>query len=386
MPTAVRSCRGSSTATPICRLRAGAPVSTSRRWAACATRRSPAPGVGSRPRPGRFVRAPTSRCWCNHAGWRPRCWRPGQRRLSASPATACPASRNCVRCDSPRRWRPRLPRPQPLLRCWRTRSPAATWPTRGWTRSSGCSRRGWRREALVRWTSSSSRSRSPTLTWSGWAHWRLGRDWRCAATSSSSAATARCRSPWRPEPAPSIISRRFTPTVSRRRCRLGPGPWAAGPPSGDPPATLAPDDVEPLAQADCAAVLLPAAEFLAAEHRAPGRELLDAGAIVVLGTDANPGTAPVVSMPLVIGLAVRLYGMTTREALAAATLNAAWTLGMQTERGSIEVGKQADLVLLDAPAEHVAYRLGHNPVQMAFIAGEPVYVRDERAAARLSRR
>jgi imidazolonepropionase len=161
---------------------------------------------------------------------------------------------------------------------------------------------------------------------------------------------------------------------------------AAGARSVDHLATLHPDDVEPLAQADCAAVLLPAAEFLGAEHRAPGRELLDAGAIVVLGTDANPGTAPVVSMPLVIGLAVRLYGMTTREALAAATLNAAWTLGMARTLGSIEVGKRADLVLLDAPAEHVAYRLGHNPVEIAFIAGEPVYVRDERAAARIGLR
>jgi imidazolonepropionase len=161
---------------------------------------------------------------------------------------------------------------------------------------------------------------------------------------------------------------------------------AAGARSVDHLATLGPQDVQPLAQADCAAVLLPAAEFLGAEHRAPGRELLDAGAIVVLATDANPGTAPVVSIPLVIGLAVRLYGMSTREALAATTLNAAWTLGLARELGSIEVGKRADLVLLDAPAEHVAYRLGHNPVEIVLIAGDPVYVRDERAAARISRK
>jgi imidazolonepropionase len=161
---------------------------------------------------------------------------------------------------------------------------------------------------------------------------------------------------------------------------------AAGARSVDHLATLHADDVEPLARSECAAVLLPAAEFLGAEHRAPGRELLDAGAIVVLATDANPGTAPVFSMPLVIGLAVRLYGIGTREALAATTLNAAWTLGMARTLGSIEVGKRADLVLLDAPAEHVAYRLGHNPVELVFIAGEPVYVRDERAAARIGRR
>jgi imidazolonepropionase len=161
---------------------------------------------------------------------------------------------------------------------------------------------------------------------------------------------------------------------------------AAGARSVDHLATLHRDDVEPLARAQCAAVLLPAAELLGAEHRAPGRELLDAGAIVVLATDANPGTSPVVSMPLVIGLAVRLYGIGTREALAASTLNAAWTLGMARTLGSIEVGKRADLVLLDAPAEHVAYRLGHNPVELVFIAGELAYVRDQHAAARISRR
>ncbi|MFZ0039982.1 MAG: imidazolonepropionase [Solirubrobacteraceae bacterium] len=144
-------------------------------------------------------------------------------------------------------------------------------------------------------------------------------------------------------------------------------------------------DIAPLAHAPCAAVLLPAAEFLGAESRAPGRELLDAGAIVVLATDANPGTAPVVSMPLVMGLGARLYGWEVREVLGAATLNAAWTLGLEHDRGSIEVGKRADLLLLDGPAEMISYRLGHNPVALAFVAGEPVYVRDEAAAARLTR-
>jgi imidazolonepropionase len=147
--------------------------------------------------------------------------------------------------------------------------------------------------------------------------------------------------------------------------------------------TLHDEDIEPLAASECAAVLLPAAEFLGAEHRAPGRRLLDAGAIVVLATDGNPGTAPVFSLAVVIGLAVRLYGFGAREALAAATLNAAWTLGLAGDRGSIEVGKRADLLLLDGPVEQIAYRFGHNPVLAAFIAGEPVYVRDD-ARGRLS--
>lgn len=161
---------------------------------------------------------------------------------------------------------------------------------------------------------------------------------------------------------------------------------AAGARSVDHLSMLHPDDIAPLAAAECAAVLLPTAEFLGAEHRAPGRRLLDAGAIVVLATDANPGTAPVVSMPLVLGLGARLYGMNVRETLAAATLNAAWTLGLERTLGSIELGKRADLLLLDGPVQRIAYRLGHNPVHAAFIGGEPVYVRDDAARARISRR
>ena len=136
---------------------------------------------------------------------------------------------------------------------------------------------------------------------------------------------------------------------------------AAGARSVDHLACLHQDDLAPLAAAECAAVLLPGAEFLGAEELAPGRALADAGAICVLATDCNPGTSPVLSLPVVIGLAVRRYGWSVREALAACTLNAAWVLGYD-DRGSIEVGKRADLVVLDAPVEHIPYRFGRNPV------------------------
>jgi imidazolonepropionase len=88
-------------------------------------------------------------------------------------------------------------------------------------------------------------------------------------------------------------------------------------------------------------------------------------------------------MPVVLGLAARLYGMTVRETLAAATLNAAWVLGLERRLGSIEVGKQGDLLLLDGPVERLAYRFGRNPVLATFIAGRPVWVRDAGAAARI---
>jgi imidazolonepropionase len=167
-------------------------------------------------------------------------------------------------------------------------------------------------------------------------------------------------------------------------CRSVPVALEAGARSVDHLSTIHPDDIAALAVAPCAAVLLPAAEFLGAEQRAPGRDLVDAGAIFVLATDLNPGTAPVAAMPVVMGLGARLYGLSVAETLAAATLNAAWVLGLDHDRGSIEVGKRADLLVLDGPVEMIPYRFGHNPVAIAFIAGRPAYVRDEAAAARLT--
>ena len=154
---------------------------------------------------------------------------------------------------------------------------------------------------------------------------------------------------------------------------------AAGARSVDHLSCLHPDDLGPLAAADCAAVLLPGAELMGAEHVAPARELADAGAICVLATDANPGTSPIVSMPLIVGLAVRRYGWSAREALLAATLNAAWVLRRSHDTGSLEIGKRGDVLVLDGPLEHVPYRLGHNPVAIAFVAGEPAWVRPDAA-------
>jgi imidazolonepropionase len=126
-------------------------------------------------------------------------------------------------------------------------------------------------------------------------------------------------------------------------------------------------------------VLLPGAEFLGDEHLAPGRALADAGAICVLGTDLNPGTSPVSSLPAIIGLAVRRYGWSVREALLASTLNAAYVLGLSGDTGSLDAGKRADVILLDTPAAHLPYRFARNPVCAVFVAGRPVWVRPDSA-------
>jgi imidazolonepropionase len=159
---------------------------------------------------------------------------------------------------------------------------------------------------------------------------------------------------------------------------------ACGARSVDHLSCLHPDDIAPLTAAECAAVLLPGAELMGNEHVPPARDLADAGALCVLATDANPGTSPIVSMPLIVGLAVRRYGWSVREALLAATLNAAWVMRLSDTTGSLEPGKRADVLLLDGPMEHVPYRFGHNPVAAAFVGGERVWVRPD-AAWRLSR-
>ena len=93
---------------------------------------------------------------------------------------------------------------------------------------------------------------------------------------------------------------------------------------------LHPDDVAPLAAAECAAVLLPGAEFLNREQARAGPRARRRGRDLRARHRLQPRHVPRDSMPLVIGLAVRLYGWSVREALLAATLNAAWVLGWST--------------------------------------------------------
>jgi imidazolonepropionase len=128
-----------------------------------------------------------------------------------------------------------------------------------------------------------------------------------------------------------------------------------------------------LGAGDTAAVLLPASTFTLRAAPAPVAALRGAGAAVAIATDLNPGTSPVCSMPETIAMACTLYGMTPLEALTAATANPAWVLGIDDRVGTLELGKRADLVLLDGPSfAHVPYRPGHNPIVTTVIGGEPI--------------
>jgi imidazolonepropionase len=134
---------------------------------------------------------------------------------------------------------------------------------------------------------------------------------------------------------------------------------------------LSAEGVAALGASDTAAVLLPASTFTLRAAPAPVAALRDAGAALAIATDLNPGTSPIASMPETIAFACSLYEMTPLEALTAATANPAWVLGLDDRLGTLEVGKRADLVLLDGPTfAHVPYRPGHDPVVATLIAGE----------------
>lgn len=133
-----------------------------------------------------------------------------------------------------------------------------------------------------------------------------------------------------------------------------------------------------LADSPTCGVLLPGTAFCLREGGfAPGRRMLDAGCAVALATDCNPGSCYTESMPLVMGLACFGMGLTPAEALHAATINAAYAVGLAAEVGSLEPGKSGDLVLLDSPDyRHLVYHLGINQVGMVVKRGEIVHVRE----------
>ena len=126
------------------------------------------------------------------------------------------------------------------------------------------------------------------------------------------------------------------------------------------------------------ATLLPATSwFLGAHHFAPARRFIDAGIPVALATDLNPGTSPTLSLTLVMSIACLEMGLTPSEALAAVTINAANALGLGAEIGSIEPGKQADMVIWAVPTvEQLPYWLGARPARVVIKRGRVVLERD----------
>jgi imidazolonepropionase len=134
-------------------------------------------------------------------------------------------------------------------------------------------------------------------------------------------------------------------------------------------------DIELLARSNTIGVLLPGSTFhLGCSRYAPARQLIDAGAAIALATDFNPSTSPTYSMQMIVALACARMHMTPEEAICAATFNAACAIGYEHRVGSLEAGKSADLIILNASDyREIPYHFGVNLVQTTLKRGETVY-------------
>ena len=133
-----------------------------------------------------------------------------------------------------------------------------------------------------------------------------------------------------------------------------------------------PDDMDHLGISSTFAVVLPCCGFHLDGRYAYARAIVDKGAALALATNANPGSAPCLSMPMAIALAVRFGKLKPSEALSAATINPALVLGF-TDRGYIAPGARADLLLLhDTDERALAYEFGSSPIDLVFAKGQVV--------------
>lgn len=136
-----------------------------------------------------------------------------------------------------------------------------------------------------------------------------------------------------------------------------------------------------MASASCVATVLPSAAFYLRLGRfAPARAMIDAGVPLALATDVNPGGGLSPSLPFAMAVACFAMGLALEEALTAATINAAYSLGLEGEVGSLELGKRADLVLLRSARLLDLVRVGVPAIRAVVKAGR-VVVRDGRRVA-----
>ncbi len=130
-------------------------------------------------------------------------------------------------------------------------------------------------------------------------------------------------------------------------------------------------DMELLKRSNAVCTLMPSTSFfLGGGKYAPGRQMIDAGLCVALGSDFNAGSTMSISMQMAMSLAVLYLHFTPEEALIAATVNSAHSLGMAAKVGSLEIGKQADFLVVDVPDyREWPYRFGANMVSKVFKKG-----------------
>jgi imidazolonepropionase len=134
-----------------------------------------------------------------------------------------------------------------------------------------------------------------------------------------------------------------------------------------------PDGIAAMAKAGTVACCLPATSFYLGSTFAPARDMENAGVAVAMASDFNPGSCPSLNLQFVMNLGCLKYKLTPEEVLTAVTLNGAAAIDMADRIGSIEPGKQGDLVIWDAPdLDYICYRMGSNLAKTVVIKGEVV--------------
>ncbi|MDI9471575.1 MAG: imidazolonepropionase [Tissierellia bacterium] len=138
------------------------------------------------------------------------------------------------------------------------------------------------------------------------------------------------------------------------------------------------DGIEDLKRGGTIAVLLPQTSLYLNAQYARAREMIDHGVPVAVASDFNPGSCPSSNLHLSMNLSYIAYRLKPEEILSAVTINAAAAIGREKELGSIEVGKQADIVLWDAHNfDYVVYRLGANLCHSVIKSGKVVYEKED---------
>ncbi len=133
------------------------------------------------------------------------------------------------------------------------------------------------------------------------------------------------------------------------------------------------DGIAAMAKGGCVAVCLPATSFYLSKPYARAKDMIAAGVPVATASDFNPGSCPSFNLQFVMNLACWNYGLSPEEVLTAVTLNAAAAINRADKVGSLEVGKQADIVIWDAPnLDYVFYRFGQNLVKTVIKKGQIV--------------
>jgi imidazolonepropionase len=132
-----------------------------------------------------------------------------------------------------------------------------------------------------------------------------------------------------------------------------------------------------MAEKGVTAVLLPGASFfLSTKKYPPAREMIEQGVAVSLATDLNPGSSMTESLPLMMTMGCTMYKMIPKEVIEAVTVHGARSMGREREIGSLESGKQADLLLLDIPNyRYLPYHFGVDHTELVVKKGKVVYQR-----------